>query len=417
MTHPYPLLARIGLELEYMIVDRRTLDVRPIADRLLHAVSGSYDGEVPLGPVSWSNELTLHVLELKTTDPVPSLDGAPGLFQDHVGRANAVLAPLGACLLPTAMHPWMDPLAEMRLWPHDHGPIYGCFDRIFSCRGHGWANLQASHINLSFGTDAAPADDFGRLHAAVRLLLPLLPALAASSPVLDGHATGILDNRLAAYRANAARVPSVAGRVIPEPVFTRDDYQRVILDRIYADLAPLDPEGILRHEWANSRGAIARFERGSIEIRLLDVQECPRADVAIGAAVIGALRALVEERSCTLAVQQAWAAEPLACILDSTTRDGDRALITDRAYLDTLGFPDPAPCAAGEVWAHLIETCLPRREREDHHECLRVILERGPLARRILAAAGPAPGRDRLRSVYTRLADCLRHGEMFLGAD
>ena len=44
-------------------------------------------------------------------------------------------------------------------------------------------------------------------------------------------------------------------------------YERDILQRIYSDLEPLDPEGVLRHEWVNARGAIARFDRGTVEIR------------------------------------------------------------------------------------------------------------------------------------------------------
>ena len=47
------------------------------------------------------------------------------------------------------------------------------------------------------------------------------------------------------------------------------------------DIAPLDPDGTLQHEWLNSRGAIARFDRNAIEIRVLDIQECPVADLAI----------------------------------------------------------------------------------------------------------------------------------------
>src|SRR5690606_34786160 len=127
--------------------------------------------------------------------------------------------------------------------------------------------------------------EFARLHAAIRPVLPLLPALAASSPVVDGHATGTLDNRLAVYAENCRRVPSVSGAVVPEPVYSRADYETGLLGRIYRDLAPLDPAGTLRHEWVNARGAIARFDRSAIEIRLLDTQECPAADIAVAALV------------------------------------------------------------------------------------------------------------------------------------
>ncbi|HAL85576.1 MAG TPA: hypothetical protein DCM31_01010, partial [Deferribacteraceae bacterium] len=37
---------------------------------------------------------------------------------------------------------------------------------------------------------------------------------------------------------------------------------------MYRDIAPYDPECILQEEWLNSRGAIARFDRKAIEIRL-----------------------------------------------------------------------------------------------------------------------------------------------------
>src|SRR5690606_18371458 len=99
------------------------------------------------------------------------------------------------------------------------------FDRIFNCGGHGWANLQSVHLNLPFANDA----EFGRLHTAIRLLLPLMPALAASSPLVERRMTGVLDNRLEFYRSNAKRVPSVTGLVVPEPALTRQEYEQDIL--------------------------------------------------------------------------------------------------------------------------------------------------------------------------------------------
>src|SRR5258706_15402909 len=103
-----------------------------------------------------------------------------------------------------------------------------------------------------------------------------------------------MDGRLDVYRTNSAKIPSIAGSVIPEPVFTHADYQREILERAYRDIAPYDPEGVLQHEFLNARGAIARFDRDAIEIRVLDIQECPKADLAIAAAIVAVLRSLVE---------------------------------------------------------------------------------------------------------------------------
>jgi len=401
------LFEGFGIELEYMLVDARSLDVRPVTDELLRSFAGAYVSDVELDSIALSNELVLHVLELKTNGPAPALAGWPARFQRAVSEVNRHLAPLDARLMPTAMHPWMDPLEETRLWPHDASPIYAAFDRIFSCRGHGWSNLQSMHINLPFADD----QEFGRLHAAIRLLLPIMPALAASSPVVAGQTTGLLDNRLEFYRWNARRVPSVTGRVIPERAYSQEAYRQTILEPIYADLAPLDPEGLLRHEWANARGAIARFERNTIEIRVLDVQECPLADLAVAALIVAALHAMTRETWADLATQQAWPEGRLHEFLMATIRDGERARLTDRAYLSLFGMDATSPCTAGELWQSVAAALL--HDQAEWRAPLRVILEHGPLARRILSRTGPQPTRARLAEVYGELCACLATGQLF----
>ncbi len=415
---PLHLFQAFGVELEYMIVERDSLRVAPIADRLLSAAAESpgaradfEDGsnvptEVALGPVSWSNELVAHVVEFKTTAPAPSLADLPRLFQESVSLANHLLAPHGAVLLPGAMHPTMNPAREMVLWPHGNGEIYATFNRIFDCRGHGWSNLQAAHLNLPFADD----EEFGRLHAAVRALLPVMPALAASSPIMDGSVTGTLDNRMEVYRTNARRVPSVAGMVVPEPVFTEQDYRETIFDRIRRDLALLDTDGVLRDEWCNSRGCIARFSRGSVEIRVLDVQECPAADLAIAALIVAVLRELAGGPQDSL---RALDTERLSRTLLATTRDADHAVIDDADYLRALGGP-PGPCSAMALWRHLWMRALgSSSELTTHLRPLQTIMARGPLARRILSATGPRPDAASVRSVYAELARCLAEGRMF----
>ena len=390
-----------GIELEYMIVDRETLDVRPLADAILP------ESEVERGALAWSNELALHLLELKTNGPAPRLAGLAAHFQAAVREIDAQLAPRGARLMPTGMHPWMDPARELVLWPHQHGSVYEALDRIFDCRGHGWANLQSVHLNLPFADD----EEFGRLHAAVRLALPILPALAASSPLVEGRLSGLLDSRLEFYRTNAADVPSVSGLVVPEPLFTRADYEKHVLERIYADLAPRDPAGALRHEWVNARGAIARFDRGAIEIRVLDVQEHPTADLAVAAAATALVRALAEGRLASEAEQRAFPTETLAAILAETTRDAESAWIRDEVYLRALGWPAAGPARAGELWAHGLERWLP--ERAEWGAALDVLLEEGSLARRIATRLGPRPPRARLHEIYADLCECLAAGRSF----
>jgi hypothetical protein len=398
-----------GVELEYMLVERETLAVLPAADRVLEAAAGEITSEVTVGPLCWSNELVLHVVELKTDGPATHLAGLADAFQDGVRRIGELLAPRGGLLMPTAMHPWFDPERETRLWPHEHSPVYQAYDRIFGCRGHGWSNLQSAHLNLPFAGD----EELGRLHAAIRLVLPLLPALAAASPILEGRITGLLDNRLEVYRTNSRRFASVTGEVIPEPVYTRADYEREILEPIYRDLAPLDPEGVLRDEFANARGAIARFGRGSIEIRLLDVQEAPRADLAVIAAVVGALKLLVAERWSPLAAQQVHPTEPLAALLGETIRTAETTEIDDGTYLALFGLP--GPCTGGDLWRHLVGEAVAAGALDEgaFGADLEAILTEGPLARRMLRALGDDPSRPAQERLYRRLCECLAAGEMF----
>lgn len=401
---PLSLFAAYGVELEYMIVDAKSLDVRPIADEVFRAVVGEITGEYETPDISWSNELVSHVIELKTTAPAASLAPLGDAFHRNVLTINDVLAPMGCRLMPTAMHPWMDPNREMKLWPHDYGPVYAAFDRIFDCRGHGWANLQSVHINLPFANDV----EFGRLHAAIRLILPILPALAASSPAMDGRVTGTLDNRLAVYRTNARKMPSVSGEVIPEPVFTRADYEEVIFRRMYEDIRPHDPEGILQHEWLNARGAIARFDRQAIEIRLLDIQECPAADLAVVTLIVETLKALVGNRWSSAAEQQAMASGPLVSLLHATIQEAENAVVGDAAYLRQFGIGPDERITVNEVWRR-IATKLNVNDKlgGDEQRALAAILERGTLARRIGAALGSEPDRAAMERVYRALCECL----------
>jgi glutamate---cysteine ligase / carboxylate-amine ligase len=396
-----------GIEVEYMIVARRSLDVAPLSDRLIHDVVGGYVTDVDRGELAWSNELVLHVLEIKTNGPAAGLEALPALFQREVRRINRLLSRHGAALMPGAAHPWMDPLTETRLWPHAYDVVYEAYDRIFGCRGHGWSNLQSVHVNLPFADDA----EFDRLHSAIRLVLPLLPGLAASSPFLEGRFTGMMDARLEAYRNNARQIPRITGAVIPEPVSTRAAYEAQILAPMYRDIAQHDPDGVLQHEWLHSRGAIARFDRHAIEIRLLDVQEAPVADLAIAAAVVGLVRALYEGGPSDAAAQRAVDTRALARILLAAIREGERAVVDEPALLRCLGL-SPTPLTLQALWGALLERLIVLPEGP-WQAPLSLILEQGPLARRLLAATGEAPTRTRLRAIYRELCACLQHGELF----
>jgi gamma-glutamyl:cysteine ligase YbdK (ATP-grasp superfamily) len=400
------LFSRFGVELEYMIVDRDTLDVRPLADRLIHGTEDQRKNEIRRGSIRWSNELVSHVIEIKTDGPVASLQPLSGLFQEGVNDINRQLEPLSARLMPGGMHPWMDPEKETVLWQHGDREIYDTFNRIFDCRGHGWSNLQSTHINLPFANE----EEFRRLHSAIRLVLPLVPVLAAASPYYEGRAAPVLDMRLEAYRGNCARIPSITGRLVPERIRSIASYKTDILERIYKDMVVLDPDGVLAEEWVNARGAIARFERGTIEIRVMDNQECPAADLAIVQFIVEILKELVAQKWSSLAEQEELLTADLEQIFLTALLQAEDAPVRLSEYVHAFG----ANKNSSVTLSHLIWSLFERLDGRNRHwgSVIETILRKGCLARRIRRASGKNPGHEKLLDVYRELADCLANGQM-----
>ena len=408
-----------GIEIETMIVDAKTYQVAPMADALLRGMNGGDEWveDFDDGAIGWSNELVNHVIEFKTNGPVASLAGVADAFRASAARANEWLAAHGARLLPGGMHPWMDPTKETQLWPHDTAPVYRAYDAMYDCRRHGWANLQSVHLNLPFDGEA----EFGRLMAAVRLVLPLIPALAASSPWMEGRATSMLDNRLEVYRTNAARTPAMTGEVIPEPIFSIETYHTEVFGRIDAALRAMGADPVLfGAEWTNARGAIARFDRMAIEVRLIDAQECALADLAVAATVAELIRGFVDERYLPLKRAQNVPTQGLAELLKRTIQAGPKASLSGLDYGRCFGMGTEVETVGdllGQVVPALFVKAPSFREAPELIAPMQVILSRGPLATRLLAAlpAGEqAVDPEALRDVCRRLAECTANGEMFV---
>ncbi len=409
MKSPWHIFERFGLELEYMIVSKDSKRVLPKVDAVLGKdANGENLSDVEHGPVGLSNELVSHVLEFKCGEPTESLAGWDENFHREILSANEKLSPVGGELLPSAAHPFMDPMTETVLWPYDCNEIYEAYNRIFDCRGHGWSNLQSTHLNISFSGD----EEFGTLHAGIRLLLPLIPAVAASSPYLDSRFTGYKDARIETYRHNQEKIPSITGKVIPEAVFTEADYNRVIFERIEKDIAPFDREKLLNHFFLNSRGAIARFDRGAIEIRLVDIQECPKADVAIAEFEVAILKALASGTFAPQAAQRAFDTDRLLKILLATVKDAERAIIDDADYLRLLDVDAPS-MRASDLLEHLFGK-VRGNISEKSGKVLEKILERGTLASALFERLGTSPSRNDFVREYARLARSLAENTLYV---
>lgn len=402
----YHLFEVYGIELEYMLIRSSDFKVNPIVDKLFTKKNGSLISDIDNGKIEWSNELVAHVVEMKTNGPTNDLENLDQLFFENVQEMNQLLEEYDTCLLPGAVHPLMNPHCETQLWKHDHNEIYALYNQIFDCKGHGWSNVQSMHINLPFFDD----DEFEKLHAAVRILLPLIPGLAASSPVLDGKFTGFKDARMEFYKTNQKEIPHMTGKVIPEQVYTKADYYKEIFEPITAAIRPFDKNDILDHHFLNSRGAISRFDRNAIEIRVIDIQENPSADVAIAAFIVEVLKLLVSEELVSLEDQKSWHEDELFAIFDEVIKDAENTLITNKRFLAIFDLQKDSDVR--KIWKRLYELVGPKLSK-NHQNHIEFIIQNGSLSTRILKALRNDFSEDHIKKVYTRLAECLKENRMF----
>jgi gamma-glutamyl:cysteine ligase YbdK (ATP-grasp superfamily) len=183
---------------------------------------------------------------------------------------------------------------------------------------------------------------------------------------------------------------------------------------MYRAVAPYDPEGVLQYEWLNARGAIARFDRNAIEIRVIDTQECPAMDVAIAAIIMDLAQSLCENAFYRPQVDTQLPTRMLAEIFVACTHEAEHARIRHPEYLKLFGMLRN-DCDAANLWETIAEGLDRAQARRASlwRRPLEFAITRGPLARRLLRAIGPRPSHGALHELYTALADALQDGKPF----
>ena len=271
----------IGTEHEYSINDRE-FHARPVSDEILREICGSYESEVLFGDVKLGKELQKTVLEMIPRSPADDIRVLEAQLTRGLAKFNNVFAGRYQ-LLGLGMHPTAR-VNEIPVWDHDEGEYYDVYDRLFNIRQHGWLNIQALQINLSYRNSR----DMVTMYNRIRVLLPCLVAITASSPIVEGKLTGTCDNRLVWYRENQREIPGICHGIIPEKIRSVTDH-RARQEEIYSELRSRDAD-ILCEEWVDSAGVIVRFSRKCLEIKALDEQESIRSDMAVSAFVRSLLR-------------------------------------------------------------------------------------------------------------------------------
>ncbi len=412
-TRPYKAYEVVGLELEYPIVDR-DLNVLPVAEQVLALLGGRPCSDVELGRVGISNEIVDHVLELKNDVPHRSLRRAEEDLVEGARRLGLLLDDrFRARLLPGGMHPWFNP-DRARIWRRSGRRIYGTYARLFELHTHGWANVQAVHVNLPLGSN----DEAAAMMNAARLLVPYLPGLAASSPLVEGELTHAVDNRVTWLLEHQARLPESMARLVPEPLARYADYRKDVLAPMYAAVDRLPDAQALRAEFLNARGAVFKASRASMEVRILDVQECVAMDVAIAWFVRRSLKRLADMLDELPAAPQAMLEDDLLAV----ARGGSAALVhAPHLPLDQARDADGrVSCKAVLAWLFdQVDRRVPADE-ERYRDLVADVVANGSLSERIIAHLRPLAGDDQAfteagRRVWIELADCLMDNRPWAG--
>jgi carboxylate-amine ligase len=187
-----------------------------------------------------------------------------------------------------------------------------------------------------------------------------------------------------------------------------------IYEKIKIDLSGYDKENILNPIWVNSRGAIPRFDRGSIEIRVMDVQECPSADMAIIELVIETIKALVNEKFISLEEQMKFKTDNLVTIFDRSIIQGLKTQIDSLEFLHAFGIT--TPCTTKDVWQKIIDRLIASGNTalEKWKPELSVILTDGSLSDRIIKSLNGDHSQEAIKKVYRQLSGCLAQNKMFI---
>jgi len=395
----YGTLQVLGPEHEFSIVDEKLAPL-PIVDKVIKDIHGRVVNCVQLGEFSFGKELQAHVAEFKANTPFSS----PEVFEETMKEAVELI--LGflekrydARLLGLGMHPSLK-LREVKVWSHRDRQIYEALSRIFNLNQHGWLNIQSFQLNMPYKNECEAV----RLYNALTNILPYLPAVVASSPIYESKIGDYVDNRLHFYLTNQSEVPSITGDIIPEYVKSFEEYEKITVRQYSKDLAKLNaPRFLLNKEWLNSRGAVIRFDRKAIEIRILDEQECVKSDVALSCFIRAVLRGIMSDERYPYLPH-----EILVENLNQIVRDGLDAYVQH-----------PKGKTARQVCHHLLEIASKNAtwEEKKYLHIVRQRIDKGNLSDIILKEVAKKVQKtdfaEAILNVYTTLADCLEKNKVY----
>jgi carboxylate-amine ligase len=247
----------VGLEEEFALLDPGTLDLVPRFEELREAA-----GADPILASSIAGELISSEIEIRSGRG-DDLAGAIVAQRDHRRRLFALAAERGIALGATGTHPWAD-YREQRIIDTEH------YHRVESeLKYVAWRNNTFSvHVHVGIrGADRAVA-----VCDRLRPVLPLLLAVSASSPFLDGRDSGLHSARTQIFTKSFPRCG------VPDAFGDWDTFAAYI-DFLRQTRSVVEYTQV----WWSVR---PHFSFGTVEVRICDVQPTAAESEGLAALIV-----------------------------------------------------------------------------------------------------------------------------------
>jgi carboxylate-amine ligase len=257
----------VGIEEEFAIIDPRTLDLAPRFEELRDAAARSD----PLLHEHITGELISSEIEI-VSGPGRDLRDAIARQRDRRRALFALAGTRGAELAATGTHPWAD-YREQPVIDTEH------YRRVEE--GLKYVAWRNNTFSLHVHVGVRDIDRAVRVCDRLRPVLPLLLAVSANSPFLDGRLAGLHSARTQTFTRSFPRcgVPHAFGGW---PVFRR------YIELLIATASIME----FTQVWWSVR---PHFAYGTVEVRICDAQSTALESEALAGLVVACVaQALLE---------------------------------------------------------------------------------------------------------------------------
>src|ERR1700704_4024614 len=251
----------VGVEEEFSILDSQTLEMLPRFEQLRDAAAASD----PLLHEHITGELISSEIEI-ISGAASHLHHALSRQREHRRRLFALARAQGVALGATGTHPW----ADYREQPIIDTPHYRRVED--GLRYVAWRNNTFSlHVHLG----VRDLDRAIRVCDRLRPVLPLLLAVSANSPYLDGRDSGLHSARTQSFTRNFPRcgIPDAFGGWR----FYREYIEFLLATRSIVEFTQV---------WWSAR---PHFEFGTVEVRICDVQATAQESDAVASLMVACI--------------------------------------------------------------------------------------------------------------------------------